>query len=162
MNKLFANPAETIIAIIPPQRTIAPISHLNLSSNGTPINIVSSAKYLGVLAFICNNDFSIVGSVNDNDYSFYLQIKVMENKVERSVGILIKLKQTLPQTDTLQLYCALVHTLSIVWYNYMDSHVLYLFTEIKILRKSRDKNRCLCSFSRFSKPILLTVENFAN
>ena len=35
----------------------------------------------------------------------------MEGKVARLVGILNKLKQTLPQTVTLQLYYALVHPL---------------------------------------------------
>ena len=61
----------------------------------------------------------------------------MEGKVARSVGILYKLIQTLPQTVMLQLYYALVFStfVSIVWYNYVGSHESYLFTEIKILTK---------------------------
>ena len=49
VNKLSVNPATTNIVIIPPKETVAPISHLNLSSNGTPVNILSSAKYLRVM-----------------------------------------------------------------------------------------------------------------
>ena len=40
----------------------------------------------------------------------------------------------------------------------MGSHVSYLVTEIKILTISSDKSRCWCSFSRFSKHILLPIE----
>ena len=49
VNKLSVNPAKTNIVIIPPKPIKAPISHLNISSNGTPVNIVSCAKYLGVI-----------------------------------------------------------------------------------------------------------------
>ena len=66
-------------------------------SNRTPVNIVSCAKYLGVII--------------NNEPNFHEQIKVMEGKVARSVGILNKLKQTLSQTVMLQLYYALVHSL---------------------------------------------------
>ena len=97
VNKLSVNPAKTNIVIIPPKRTKAPVSHLNLSSNGTPINLVRSAKYLGVII--------------DNELNFHQQIKVMGGKVARSVEILNKLKQILPQTVMLQLYYALVHPL---------------------------------------------------
>ena len=97
MNKLSVNPAKTNIVIIPPKRIKAPISHLSLSSNGTPVNIVSSAKYVGVII--------------DYELSFHEQIKVMKGKVTRSVGILNKLKQTFSQTVMLQLHYALIHSL---------------------------------------------------
>ena len=130
VNKLSVNPAKTNIVIIPPKQIKVPVSHLNLStsSNGTPVNIVSSAKYVGVTI--------------DNELDFHEQVKVMEDEVARLVEILNKLKQTLPQTVMLQLYYALVHPLLIVWYNYMGSHLSYLFTEIKILTKSSDKSHC--------------------
>ena len=95
VNKLSVNPAKTNIIIIPPKRIKAPISHLNLSRNETPAN-VNGIKYLGVII--------------DNKLNFHEQIKVMEGKVVRSVGILNKLKQTFPQTVMLQLYYALVHS----------------------------------------------------
>ena len=97
VNKLSVNPAKTNIVIIPRKLIKTLISHLNISSNGTPVNIVSCAKYLGV--------------INDNELNFHEQIKVMEGKVARLVGILNKLKQTLSQTGMLQLYYALVHPL---------------------------------------------------
>ena len=83
VNKLSVNPAKTNIVIIPSKRTKASISLLNLSSNETPVNLVISAKYLGVII--------------DNELNFHQQIKVMEGKGGRSVGILNKLKQILPQ-----------------------------------------------------------------
>ena len=97
VNKLSVNPAKSNIVIIPPKRIKTPISHLNISSNGTPVNIVSCAKYLGVII--------------DNELNFHEQIKVMEGKVARAVEMLNKLKQTLPQTVMLQLCYALVHPL---------------------------------------------------
>ena len=97
VNKQSVNPAKTNIVIIPPKRIKAPISHLNLSSNGTPVNIVSNAKFLEV--------------VIDNELNFHEQIKVMEGKIARSVGMQNKLKQTFPQIVMLQLYYALVHRL---------------------------------------------------
>ena len=74
VNKLSVNPAKTNIVIIPPKRIRTPIFHLNISSNGIPENIVSCTKYLGVII--------------DNELIFHEQIKVMEDKVARSVGIL--------------------------------------------------------------------------
>ena len=44
----------------------------------------------------------------DNELNFHEQIKVMKGKLVRSVEILNKLKQTLPQTVMLQLNYALV------------------------------------------------------
>ena len=49
VNKLSVNPSKTAFVIILPKQIKAPISHLNLSSNGTPVNTVSSAKYQGVI-----------------------------------------------------------------------------------------------------------------
>ena len=61
LNKVSVNSATTNIAIIPPKRTKAPISHLNLLINGTPVNIVNSAKYLGV---IINNKLNFHEQIN--------------------------------------------------------------------------------------------------
>ena len=97
VNKLSVNPAKTIIVIISIKRIKASISHLNLSSNETAVNIVSSAKYLGVII--------------DNELNLQEQGKVMEGKVALSEGILNKLQQTLPQTVVLHLYYALAHPL---------------------------------------------------
>ena len=95
VNKLSINPSETNIIIIPPKQTNATIPHLHLTSNGFAINIVDSAKYLGV--------------VNDNELNFKQYIKMMEGKVARSVEILFKLKHFFPQNIMLQPYYALVH-----------------------------------------------------
>ena len=95
LNKLSINPSKTNIIIIPPEQTNAAILHLLLTSNGSAINIVNSAKYLGV--------------VIDNELNFKQHIKMMEGKVARYVGILSKLKHFFPPNIMLQLYYALVH-----------------------------------------------------
>ena len=95
VNKLSINPSKTNIIIIPPEQTNATIPHLHLTSNGSAINVVDSAKYLGV--------------VIDNELHFKQHIKMTEGKVTRSVGILSKLKHFFPQNIMLQLYYALVH-----------------------------------------------------
>ena len=95
VNKLLFNPSKTNIIIIPPKQTNATIPHLHLTSNGSAINIVDSAKYLGV--------------VIDNELKFKKHINIMEGKVACSVGILSKLKHFFPQNIMLQLYYALVH-----------------------------------------------------
>ena len=95
VNKLSINPSKTNIIIIPPKQTNATIPHLHLISNGSAINIVDSAKYLGI--------------VIDDELNFKLHIKTIEGKVARSVGILSKLKHFFPQNIMLQLYYALVH-----------------------------------------------------
>ena len=93
--KLLINPSKTNIIIIPPKQTNATIPHLYLTSNGSAINIVDSAKYLGV--------------VIDNELHFKQHIKMAEGKVTRSFGILSKLKHFFLQNIMLQLYYALVH-----------------------------------------------------
>ena len=93
--KLSINPSKTNIIIIPPEQTNAIIPHLHLTSNGSALNIVDSAQYLGV--------------VIDNELSFKQHIKMTEGKVSRSVGVLSKLKHFFPQNIMLQLYYALVH-----------------------------------------------------
>ena len=95
VNKLSINPSKTNTIIIPPKQTNATIPHLHLTSNGSAINIVDSAKYLGV--------------VIDNELNLKQHIKIVERKVARSVGILSKLKHFFPQNIMLQLYYALVH-----------------------------------------------------
>ena len=99
VNKLTINLSKTFILIIP--LTLAKSSNLltslNVTRNDTPMTLVSGAKYLGV--FI------------DDKLLFKEQIKVLEVKVARSVGILCKLKHVLPRKTLLQLYHALIHPL---------------------------------------------------
>ena len=98
VNKLSINPTKTKIIIISPNQMKAAIPHLHLTSNGSPVNIVDSARYLEV--------------VIDRELSFKQHIKEMEGKVACSVRILSKLKHFFPQNITLQLYYALVHPFS--------------------------------------------------
>ena len=63
----------------------------------------------------------------------------MENNVARSVGILNKLKQTLPQTIMLQLYCALVGLHPLLLYGIITRGATYstYLTKFKSLQIER-------------------------
>ena len=116
------NLSKTCTLIIPPKLTINSVlstttSH-NVMRNHTPLNIVTNAKYLGVYI--------------DNKLCFKEQIRVLEGKVARSVGILCKLKQVLPRKTLLQLYHALIHPLLaygiIIWGATYSSYLTKLKT----------------------------------
>ena len=61
------------------------------------VKIVNNAKYQGVII--------------DNKLEFQEHIKLLESKVARSIGVLSKVKHTLPKTTLLHLYYILVHPL---------------------------------------------------
>ena len=126
VSKLSVNPTKTNIIIIPPKQTRVQIHYLNLASNGFPVNIVSSAKYLGVAI--------------DNDFNFKDHITGLDRRMARSVSILSKLVHIFPQNIMLQLYHALVRPLILhdilIWEITFPS----CLKEIEIFAKSRDKS----------------------
>ena len=63
------------------------------------MNVVSNTKYLGVIF--------------DNKLEFKEHIKTLEKTVARAFGILTKLKYIFPNTTLLNLYFALIHTISL-------------------------------------------------
>ena len=99
----------------------ATILHLHLTSNGSAVNIVDSAKYLEV--------------VIKSELNFKQHIKMMEGKVACSVKILSKLKHFFSQNIMLQLYNALVHPFLsygiIIW---EDTYPTYI-KRLKFLHK---------------------------
>ena len=92
VNRLLVNPTKTNITINTPKQTVVQTLHLNSTSNGSPVNIVSSAKYLEV--------------ITDSDFNFKDHITGLERRVARSVGILSNLVHIFPQNIVLQLYHA--------------------------------------------------------
>ena len=88
-NKLTLNAAKSSAIIIKPKLHSPPVE-MNLSCVAGSINVVSSAKYLGV--FI------------DDKLNFQEHIKHLEKKVSLSVGILSKLKNYLPTHAMFKLY----------------------------------------------------------
>ena len=98
-NKLTLNAAKPSAIIIKPKLHSPPIE-INLSSATGSIKVVSSVNYLGVL---------IADKLN-----FQEHIKHLEKKFSRSVGILSKLKNYLPNHASFKLY-----------YRLVDSHLLY-------------------------------------
>ena len=111
--KLLGNPTKTNIAIIPLKQTSTQLPHLNITSNGSPENVVSSAKYLGVII--------------DNDFNFNNHITGLERRVVRSIGILSKWVLIFSQNIMLQLYHALMYLLILygiaIWENTFPSYL---------------------------------------
>ena len=81
-NKLTLNKPKSNDIILKPKLHSQPVK-INLSCAAETIKAVSSAKYFGVLI--------------DDKVNFQEHIKHSEKKVSRSVGILSKLKNYLPE-----------------------------------------------------------------
>ena len=93
-NKLTVNPSKSYALIVSPNAKIdRPI--LNISYNHSPINVVTSAKYLGI--------------VLDNKLQFKQHIARLESKLSRSLGIVFKTKSFLPKNILKKLYYAFIH-----------------------------------------------------
>ena len=71
------------------------VLYISLTVNNVEINPCKNVKYLGVQI-----DFQLM---------FNSHIRMIENKISRSIKIIIKLKSFLPPTALLKLYYALVH-----------------------------------------------------
>ena len=133
-----------VVAFCPPKQTNATIPHLHLTSNGSAINIVDSAEYLGV--------------VLDNELHFKQHIKIMEGKAARCIGILSNIKHFFPQNIMLQVYYALVHPILsydiIIW---GATYPKYTYPEIEIVAESSNMSGRQMSLQRSSKIILQSI-----
>ena len=93
-NKLSINPSKSNFLVILP-RLRKPPPYISLKLNNVEINPCENVKYLGVQI--------------DSQLTFNSHIKMIENKISRSIRIIIKLKCYLPPSAPLKLYYALVH-----------------------------------------------------
>ena len=86
---------------------------------------LKTVKYLGVQV--------------DSQLTFNSYIRMIENKISRSIGIIIKLKSFLPSTALLKLYYALAHPHLLcgllVWNTTYTSYLAKLYTlQTKVVR----------------------------
>ena len=93
--------------------------------NNAEINPRENVKYLGVQV--------------DSQLTFNSYIRMIENKISRSIGIIIKLKSFLPSTALLKLYYALAHPHLLcglpVWNTTYTSYFAKLYTlQNKVVR----------------------------
>ena len=93
-NKLSLNPSKSNFLIIPPRLRKSP-PNISLNLNNVEINPFENVKNLGVQI--------------DSQLNFNLHIRMIENTISRSIGIIIKLKSFLPSSALLKLYYAIVH-----------------------------------------------------
>ena len=93
-NKLSLNPSKSNFLVIPP-RLRKPLPYISLKLNNVESNPCESIKCLGVQI--------------DSQLTFNSHTRMIENKISRSIGIIIKLKSFLPPSALLKLYYALVH-----------------------------------------------------
>ena len=93
-NKLSLNPSKSNFLVIPP-RLIKPPPCISLNNNNFKINPCKNVKYLGVQL--------------DSQLAFNSHSRMIENKISRSIRIIIKFKYFLSPSALLKLYYALVH-----------------------------------------------------
>ena len=93
-NKLQINPQKSAVLTIP-SKLNSPKLDLNINYNASPISCYESCYYLGVYI--------------DSKTQFKANIKQIEVKIAKAVGILNKLRFFFPKTTLLLLYYALVH-----------------------------------------------------
>ena len=114
-HKLTLNTCNSNLLIINPKRN-APEYELSINSKAGAIQSVDQAKYLGVIL--------------DCNLYFRQQLKSLETKIARAVGILYKIKYLLPESAMVNLYFALVHSNLIygilVWGNAIPSYLTKL------------------------------------
>jgi len=93
-NKLTVNPNISSVLIISPKK-IKPIHKLHIKYDNTTIPLQDCVKYLGI--------------VFDSRLTFVQHIQLLEKKINRSMGIMYKLKNMLFIRSLTTLYYALVH-----------------------------------------------------
>ena len=93
-NKLSLNPSKSDFLVVPPRLTKPP-PYISLKLNNVEIKPCENVKHLGVQI--------------DSQLTFNLHIRMIENKISRSIGIILELKSFLPPSALLKLYYALVH-----------------------------------------------------
>ena len=149
-NKLTVNPFKSNVVFISPKLTYTTNTNYNITLAGSSIDINTNVNYLGL--------------VIDNKLYFREQIKLLENKISRSVGILNKLKPYFSQRTLLQLYHSLVHshlTYGIsVW---GSTHKTYL-QKIQYLQNRALKIVCNVPYRSSAKPLfrqlnILTIQD---
>ena len=94
-NKLTVNPSKSNIIIIPPKLNQLPVTIKTYLKN-TLIPQTSATNYLGITI--------------DTDLKFHNHIVLLVHKISRTIGILSKLRQFLPQSALLKIYYALIHS----------------------------------------------------
>ena len=94
-NKLIVNPSKSNIIIIPPKLNHLPVT-IKTYLNNTLIPQTSAANYLGI-------------TIN-TDLKFRNYIVLIELKISRTIGMLSKLRQFLPQSALLKIYYTLIHS----------------------------------------------------
>ena len=92
-NKLTLNLSKSNMILIKPKNFNNKVKASNTTSNFVPkISTVNSSKYIGVLLY--------------NYFTFEQRIKMLTNKLSKTVGILNKVKTYLSKSALLSLHCA--------------------------------------------------------
>ena len=93
-NKITANPEKSHCLIIPLKKTLS-ISNISIYFNDSIIKINDTVKYLGITI--------------DNKLNFEEHINALATKISRSLGVLCKLRHTLPKSALRNLYHSMIH-----------------------------------------------------
>ena len=148
-NKLQINPPKSAVLTIP-SKLNSPKLDLNINYNASPISCHESCYYLGVYI--------------DSKMQFKTNIKLIEVKIAKAVGILNKLRFFFPKTTLLLLYCALVHPHLLyalpVWGCTFSSYLIKLqCLQNKAIRIIFNSNRLTSVTTNFHALEILKIED---
>ena len=93
-NKITVNPEKSYCLIIPPKKNLS-ISNISIYFNDSTIKINDPVKYLDIKV--------------DNKLNFEEHINALATKISRSLGVLWKLRHTLPKSALRYLYHSMIH-----------------------------------------------------
>jgi len=111
-NKITINPPKSKALINPPKANIN-VPRVEVYLNNTVLDIKDNVKYLGITI--------------DNRINFENHIKVLTGKISRFVGVINKLRHTLPLKALRNLYYSMVHPHLLygiaIWGNTYDKYL---------------------------------------
>ena len=146
-NQLSLNVCKTHACYFKPKKS-APISHLEI--RGNRITITNSIKYLGIHI--------------DDELSWKTHISFLTNKINKSIGLVCKIRRFLNRQSLLNIYYSLVHSNIIycleIWGTAYNTTLLPLTSaQKKIIRVI-----CRAPYRAHSKPLFtdLGIRNLTN
>ena len=114
-NKLTVDSSKSNVLTINPKISKAPLI-LNVTLNNTVLNQSNSVKYLGMII--------------DSKLNFDTHIKKLAHQISKAVGIMFRLKQSMPRKALQALYYSLIHT------HLLDSLPIWGSTHPSYLKKT--------------------------
>ena len=141
-NKLTINPSKSNYLVISPKANEV-LTNCSVLLHNVSIKSITNAKYLGLQI--------------DSTLTFQNHLRLIENKLSRALGMLLKLKSVLPQSALLKLYYALFHPHLlyglVVWGSALPTHLKKITTlqnkAVKVIGGGRIRDNATPFYAKF-------------